>query len=115
RNTYCEGGHDLSIGSLGKAVLLLRSKTSHESILMNNTLYGARFKSWTGGNGLARKYLLGSMSTSTYPFSCNHQLTGELQVGPRPNTTSTNKTHIQDISFQNFAGVVKEFVISYLF
>jgi len=25
-------------------------------VLQENSLYGARFKSWTGGNGIARKY-----------------------------------------------------------
>jgi len=93
RNTYCNGGHGLSIGSLGKGgevadvqdvlyvihvlvrlgsltscskdrkcchgKLLLRSRFSDPEItymLQENSLYGARFKSWAGGSGLARKY-----------------------------------------------------------
>jgi hypothetical protein len=38
------------------------------------------------------------------------------QVGPRPNNTGTlNNTHIQDFTFQNFVGVVRECVtVSYL-
>lgn len=76
RNSYCAGGHGLSIGSLGKGgqwrmcrifdtstmcqfYYLTRVLTSHlriENIVTKSCLYGARFKSWTGGNGLARQY-----------------------------------------------------------
>ena len=94
RNSYCNGGHGLSIGSLGKggAVANVRNvlyvihtpgksvslislskvrKCDHGKAVVvlvfsdrgfiylvpqENTLYGARFKSWTGGSGLAKKY-----------------------------------------------------------
>lgn len=56
RDTYCEGGHGLSIGSLGKnGQVSSVQNVLIENVVMYNTLYGARFKSWTGGNGLARK------------------------------------------------------------
>ena len=32
------------------------SNKAADSYLQKDQLYGARFKSWTGGNGLARKY-----------------------------------------------------------
>lgn len=99
-NSYCEGGHGLSIGSLGKGgsvadvqnVLYVSTSIkvfavdifsvglkmslwyallsfggrgfSTASNLQKNTLYGARFKSWTGGNGLARKFVFFSWVTS---------------------------------------------------
>lgn len=56
RNTYCEGGHGLSIGSLGKNGAVADVQNIWiENVVMKNCLYAARFKSWTGGNGLARK------------------------------------------------------------
>lgn len=39
---------------------------SIEIFLQNTTLYGARFKSWTGGNGFARKYV--------HEYLCYHKL-----------------------------------------
>ncbi|KAG5338204.1 hypothetical protein C0989_007991 [Termitomyces sp. Mn162] len=58
-NSYCEGGHGLSIGSLGKGGSVADVQdVLIENVVMNKTLYGARFKSWTGGNGLARKYFV---------------------------------------------------------
>ena len=102
RNSYCNGGHGLSIGSLGKAgavadvqnvlyvIRILEKSVSlispskdrecyHGRVLVlagvsdggftypmpqENSLYGARFKSWAGGNGIARK-----CDEFPYPFS----------------------------------------------
>lgn len=30
------------------------------------------------------------------------------QIGPRPNTTSENNTHIQDFLFEGFSGMIRE-------
>jgi polygalacturonase len=55
-NGYCGfSSHGLSIGSLGKN----GSNDSVENVVFNNwtmdgAVYGARFKSWTGGNGYAK-------------------------------------------------------------
>ncbi|KAG6919078.1 hypothetical protein DXG01_009331 [Tephrocybe rancida] len=102
RNTYCEGGHGLSIGSLGKggAVAAVQDVVI-ENIVMNKTLYGARFKSWTGGNGLARNITWKDIYLSDVRFP----------VGPAPNATTTNNTHIQDFTFQNFAGTLDEYFV----
>ena len=94
RNSYCCGGHGLSVGSLGKAgavanvqnvlyvihtlgkplslislskdrecdcggtvVVKVFSDRGFTYLLsQENSAYGARFKSWSGGNGFARKY-----------------------------------------------------------
>ncbi|KAJ3484579.1 hypothetical protein NLI96_g5546 [Meripilus lineatus] len=46
----------LSIRSLGKGGQVADVQdVLIENVVMKNSLYGARFKSWTGGNGLARK------------------------------------------------------------
>ncbi|KAF8167167.1 pectin lyase-like protein [Crassisporium funariophilum] len=110
RNSYCEGGHGLSIGSLGKGGSVASVQdVLIENIIMKDTLYGARFKSWTGGNGLARNITWRNIAFSGVPFPIYvTQNYWDQGVGPRPNTTSTNNTHIQDFVFENFVGVVKD-------
>lgn len=54
------------------SLLSVSDKLIYRSRGQNNTLYGARFKSWTGGNGLARKYaryltfILSSLTVSSW-------------------------------------------------
>lgn len=55
RDGYCEGSHGLSVGSLGgDGQVASVENVLFESTIMNRTLYAARFKSWTGGNGAAK-------------------------------------------------------------
>jgi len=110
RNSYCEGGHGLSIGSLGEGGQVANvQNVLIENVVMNNTLYGARFKSWTGGNGLARNVTWKNIAFLDVLFPIYvTQNYWDQGVGPRPNTTSPNNTHIQDFLFQNFVGVVKD-------
>ncbi|OBZ68558.1 putative exopolygalacturonase C [Grifola frondosa] len=131
RDSYCEGSHGLSIGSLGQGGAVADVQDIlMENVVMNNTLYGARFKSWTGGNGLARS--MSGMRCVGYEVSCLldvyplsitwkdikfinvpfpiyiTQNYWDQGIGPRPNTSSTNNTHIQDFLFQNFVGVIED-------
>lgn len=39
----------------------------------------------------------------------------DQNLGPKPNSTSNNNTRIQDMRFENFAGVILEFVNSISF
>lgn len=116
---------------------------------MKNHLYGARFKSWTGGNGLAANITwrnivlqhvkfpvrfisarLADYTGLTLPtVDLRHpKLLGSrgefyllywsgvsipetmspLQKGPKPNTTSTTSTHLENILFDNFSGDIDE-------
>ncbi|THH19377.1 hypothetical protein EW146_g1787 [Bondarzewia mesenterica] len=173
RDSYCEGGHGLSIGSLGEGGQVAAVQNIFiENVVMNNTLYAARFKSWTGGNGLARNITWKNIAFENVPFPvsssvplvpCQHivlqpslfyvdlhhpkvsapdlrpasertadhhgirTVTGTkayvfqtlrirltllidgpllVQVGPKPNSTTINNTHIQDFLFENFAGTI---------
>jgi polygalacturonase len=55
QNSYCAGGHGLSVGSLGSGGAVASvNNVFINNVVMEKTLYGARFKSWTGGNGLAQ-------------------------------------------------------------
>ncbi|KAG6871941.1 hypothetical protein C0995_014723, partial [Termitomyces sp. Mi166 len=110
KNTYCEGGHGLSIGSLGKGGSVADVQdVLIENIVMNKTLYGARFKSWTGGNGLARNVTWRNITFSNVRFPIYvTQNYWDQNLGPAPNSTSTNNTHIQDFLFDNLVGVIDD-------
>ncbi|KAF4611612.1 hypothetical protein D9613_004513 [Agrocybe pediades] len=110
RNSYCEGGHGLSIGSLGKGGSVADVQdVLIENVVMKNSLYGARFKSWTGGNGLARNITWRNIVFDGVPFPIYvTQNYWDQGLGPKPPAASSNNTHIQDILFQNFAGVIQE-------
>ncbi|KAG5732641.1 putative exopolygalacturonase C [Termitomyces sp. T112] len=110
RNSYCEGGHGLSIGSLGKGGSVADVQdVLIENVIMNKTLYGARFKSWTGGNGLARNVTWSNITFSGVRFPIYvTQNYWDQNLGPPPNSTSTNNTHIQDFLFENFVGVIND-------
>jgi polygalacturonase len=48
-------GHGLSVGSLGKGGVVANvQNVLFENIVMKNSLYGARFKSWTNASGIAQ-------------------------------------------------------------
>ncbi|KAI0800509.1 pectin lyase fold/virulence factor [Fomes fomentarius] len=108
RNSYCEGSHGLSIGSLGMGGAIADvQNVLFENVVMNNTLYGARFKSWTGGNGLARNVTWKNIAffNVSFPIFVTQNY-WDQSIGPRPNSTSTNNTHILDFRFENFAGTI---------
>ncbi|KAK0465961.1 pectin lyase fold/virulence factor [Desarmillaria tabescens] len=110
RNSYCEGGHGLSIGSLGKngAVSDVQDVLI-ENVTMKDTLYAARFKSWTGGNGLARNITWKNIVFDNVPFPIYvTQNYWDQEVGAQPNSTDVNSTHIEDMTFQNFSGTIRE-------
>ncbi|KAF8079271.1 pectin lyase-like protein [Lyophyllum atratum] len=110
RNSFCEGGHGLSIGSLGKGGQIANvQNVLIENVVMKNTLYGARFKSWSGGNGLARNATWKNIALSNVAFPIYiTQNYWDQGIGPKPNTTGLNNTHIQDFTFQNFAGTIDD-------
>ncbi|TFY77102.1 hypothetical protein EWM64_g6911 [Hericium alpestre] len=69
RNGYCEGGHGLSIGSLGEGGQVADvENVLIENVQMVDSLYAARFKSWTGGNGFARNVTWRNIAFTNVPF-----------------------------------------------
>lgn len=109
RNSYCEGGHGLSIGSLGKnGDVADVQNILIENVTMQSTLYGARFKSWLGGNGLARNITWKDITFNDVPFPIYvTQNYWDQEVGEN-NSTDTNSTHIEDFTFQNFTGTIRD-------
>ncbi|PVF94155.1 pectin lyase-like protein [Serendipita vermifera] len=107
RNGYCGfSSHGLSIGSLGSNGQDSRvSNILFENWVMDGAVYGARFKSWTGGNGLAanitwRNMVLLNVSTPIF-ITQNYY---DQNKGPRPNNTAGTSTHIENFKFENFEG-----------
>ncbi|KAH7911624.1 glycoside hydrolase family 28 protein [Hygrophoropsis aurantiaca] len=110
RDSYCEGSHGLSIGSLGKGGQDSSvENVLFENVIMNHTLYAARFKSWTGGNGAAINVTWRNIMFIDVVFPIYvTQNYWDQNVGPRPNSSSTNETHIENFLFENFVGVVND-------
>ncbi|PPQ69987.1 hypothetical protein CVT26_013275 [Gymnopilus dilepis] len=110
RNSYCEGGHGLSIGSLGEGGAVANvQNVLFDNVVMNNCLYGARFKSWTGGNGLARNITWRNIAFNEVPFPLTCETSyWDQEDGPKPTSSGVNNTHIQDFLFENFVGVIKD-------
>lgn len=109
RNSYCNGGHGLSIGSLGEDGAVADVKNILiQNVVMENSVYGARFKSWTGGKGTAtnitwsditlKKVRLPIYVTQTY---------WDQNDGPEPDSSSSQtSTNIDTFTFKNFRGTI---------
>ncbi|KAJ3849024.1 pectin lyase-like protein [Lentinula lateritia] len=117
RNSYCANGHGLSIGSLGEggAVADVENSLIPSSLdLIGNDpcfffMYGARFKSWTGGNGVARNITWKNIAFYNVPFPIYvTQNYWDQEDGAKPNSTTLNNTHIEDFLFENFVGTVRD-------
>ncbi|KAJ8454667.1 hypothetical protein ONZ45_g19214 [Pleurotus djamor] len=117
RNAYCEGGHGLSIGSLGKGGQVADVQNILiENVVMKSSLYGARFKSWTGGQGLARNITWKDIAFIDVPFPIYiTQNYWDQGIGPKPNNTGEiTNTRIEDFTFKNFAGTLKDRPVGYI-
>lgn len=110
RNGYCNGGHGLSIGSLGKGGAVANVQNILlENVTMENSLYGARFKSWTGGNGIAKNITWKDITIKSVRFPIYvTQNYWDQNVGAKPNTSSVNNTLIDTFTFKNFQGTIND-------
>ncbi|KAL8161616.1 hypothetical protein V2J09_013105 [Rumex salicifolius] len=64
-NLNCGPGHGISLGGLGKdKSLACVSDIMVEDIFMQNTLYGARIKTWQGGIGLVKNVTFSNIQMS---------------------------------------------------
>jgi len=111
RNNYCEGGHGLSIGSLGSGGSVAAvSNILIENNVMVNSLYGARFKSWTGGKGAAVNVTWRNIVLKNVPFPIYvTQNYFDQETGtPTPPTANTSSTHVENFLFENFSGTLED-------
>ncbi|EKM76209.1 hypothetical protein AGABI1DRAFT_131529 [Agaricus bisporus var. burnettii JB137-S8] len=107
QNGYCGFcSHGLSIGSLGKggAVQTVQN-VLFKNWTMDGAVYGARFKSWTGGRGFAdnvkwEDITLVGVSTGIL-VTQNYY---DQDKGGRPENTNSSSTKVSNFEFKNFKG-----------
>ncbi|TDL30185.1 putative endopolygalacturonase, partial [Rickenella mellea] len=109
KNGYCGfSSHGLSIGSLGRnGAVQTVANVLFDHWTMEGAVYGARFKSWTGGNGFAENVTWSNIRTinvSTPAFVTQNYY--DQDKGPRPPNTSGTSTHITNLKFINFEGYI---------
>ncbi|KAJ6550577.1 pectin lyase fold/virulence factor [Mycena vulgaris] len=110
RDAYCEGSHGLSttIGSSSN-----NSFATGENFLYKSGPYGARFKSWTGGPGLTRNVTYRNIRfvDTVFPIYVTQNYFDQ-ETSTRPvipaNPDPNNATHIEDFSFENFSGTIRD-------
>ncbi|PPQ63463.1 hypothetical protein CVT24_004995 [Panaeolus cyanescens] len=109
KNGYCGfSSHGLSIGSLG------RNGAEHtvQNVLFKNwtmegAVYGARFKSWTGGRGWADNITwedITLIDVSTGIFITQNYY--DQDKGPRPPNNEKTSTRISNIFYKNIKGTL---------
>ncbi|KAK0497826.1 pectin lyase fold/virulence factor [Armillaria luteobubalina] len=109
QNGYCGfSSHGLSIGSLGKngAVQTVQNVV-FRNWTMEGAVYGARFKSWTGGRGFATNVtwediVLEGVSTAIL-ITQNYY---DQDKGARPENTNQTSTQISKFTYKNFTGTL---------
>ncbi|CAK5271405.1 unnamed protein product [Mycena citricolor] len=108
KNGFCGfSSHGLSVGSLGKnGAFQTVQNILFKNWTMDGAVYGARFKSWTGGNGFANNVTwedihLINVSTAIY-ITQNYF---DQELGP-PKTSGgpINSTHVSNFTYRNFTG-----------
>jgi len=111
KNSYCEGGHGLSIGSLGSGGSVANvSNILFEDAVMNNELYAARFKSWAGGKGAAQNITWKNVIFNNVPFPIyvtQNYFDQEVSSPPPTGGNSTN-TAVIDFTWENFTGTIRD-------
>ncbi|KAH8823855.1 putative endopolygalacturonase [Flagelloscypha sp. PMI_526] len=109
KNGHCGfSSHGLSIGSLGRngaehtvANVLFKNWT------MDGAVYGARFKSWTGGKGWAENVTwedITLVGVSTGIFITQNYY--DQDKGPRPPNPGNDSTRVTNFHYKNFRGTL---------
>ncbi|KAF9444955.1 glycoside hydrolase family 28 protein [Macrolepiota fuliginosa MF-IS2] len=107
QNGFCGfSSHGLSIGSLGKggAVQTVQN-VLFKNWTMDGAVYGARFKSWTGGQGFADNVTwedITLVGVSTGIFITQNYY--DQDKGARPTNTNNTSTKVSNFKFKNFKG-----------
>ncbi|EMC97953.1 glycoside hydrolase family 28 protein [Baudoinia panamericana UAMH 10762] len=111
--------HGMSIGSLGQnqAQYATVSNVTFNDVTVINAVYASRFKSWEGGQGLAKNITWSNIRAYnvTFPIFVTqtyiNQGSSQTQIGNgatsgRPNNATVN---MQDFRWVNFTGTINTF------
>ncbi|KAH7097874.1 pectin lyase fold/virulence factor [Auriculariales sp. MPI-PUGE-AT-0066] len=106
-NGYCGfSSHGLSIGSLGRnGSVQTVANVLFKNWTMDGAVYGARFKSWTGGQGWAENITWSDIklvNVSTGIFITQNYY--DQDKGPRPDNPNKTSTELRNIRYENFSG-----------
>ncbi|EME86029.1 glycoside hydrolase family 28 protein [Pseudocercospora fijiensis CIRAD86] len=108
RATIGYASHGLSIGSLGQnqAGFANVSNILFDDITCINTLYGARFKSWVGGQGLVKNITWQNIRVYnvTFPIFVTQTYTNQAspQVQSKDGTISEQRPNNSSVEMQDF-------------
>lgn len=119
RNMIGYHSHGMSIGSLGQnqAVPANVSNILFDDNTAVGSLYGARFKSWQGGQGLAKNVTWSNIKlynvtqpilvTQTYFNQGSNQT--QLSSGSTTGRPNNSSVIMEDFTFSNFAGSINTY------
>ncbi|PFH47436.1 glycoside hydrolase family 28 protein [Amanita thiersii Skay4041] len=107
QNGYCGfSSHGLSIGSLGRnGAQDMVQNVLFKNWTMDGAVYGARFKSWTGGQGLANNVTwedITLVNVSTGIFITQNYY--DQDKGARPENVNKTSTRVTNFTYRNFNG-----------
>ncbi|KAK5133325.1 hypothetical protein LTR08_007850 [Meristemomyces frigidus] len=124
-NVLFQGGtigyqsHGMSIGSLGQnqGVFANVSNITFDDITVINAVYAARFKSWVGGQGLAKNISWTNIATYnvTFPILVQQNYINQgsnstqLQSGATTGRSNNSTVTMEDFKWTNFTGTVNTF------
>ncbi|TDZ53320.1 putative exopolygalacturonase C [Colletotrichum trifolii] len=98
--------HGMSVGSLGSKVASVADVQNirFEDVTVQGGLYAARFKSWIGGQGLAKNITWSNIRVDnvTFPIFVTQTYFNQASAGgPRPNNSSVM---MEDFTWEHFSG-----------
>lgn len=125
RNIFFRGGtigyqsHGMSIGSLGQnqASFANVSNVTFDDVTVVDAVYAARFKSWEGGQGLAKNITWSNIRTYnvTFPIFVTQTYTNQgsnqtqLESGGVTSRPNNSSVVMQDFTWANFTGTINTF------
>jgi polygalacturonase len=124
-NVLFQGGtigyqtHGMSIGSLGQDQTAFANVTNihFDDITVINGVYGARFKSWKGGQGIAKNITWSNIRTYnvTFPIFVTQSYINQggsqtqLQNGATAARPNNSSVIMQDFTWSDFTGTINTF------
>ncbi|GHJ86367.1 hypothetical protein NliqN6_2769 [Naganishia liquefaciens] len=105
------GSHGLSIGSLGKNQAQFNNVTKihFEDITMIDALYGARFKSWVGGQGITDDVVWKNIRLYNVTYPALITQTYIDQNNPGPERVDNGSVILKNFKFEDWTGDINSY------